>query len=320
MKSFKKYLTEVAQTYSVKELIFGKVARTYVHIPLSLPMWKRITEVKDMYGIHSTDITGIEKLVKMQNSSAQISTADEVSDYGIEAMVSGVATEGGAVALMVGQAVFESDEDLYTYQDKQGRRWIEIMNLIDTFPTIGKEIDKIKHKIYKKLEPELDKWWEKEYGVPLTQGQFADLERYGQVANKGIRMFFDDIEKFLKKSGNIGRIKNAMRSPESGSQAQLTADWNENVLTKYHIETIILNAKRLAVRFKDVDQGGDYEASDVLAKLFPDHPVATDRESLEPFLEKLRKKGTTVMVVSYEDYPQRIKELFATAKVMNSRL
>ena len=50
MKSFKQYLTEYAETWSVKDLVFGEVARTYVHIPLSLPMWKRITEIRDMYG------------------------------------------------------------------------------------------------------------------------------------------------------------------------------------------------------------------------------------------------------------------------------
>ena len=283
-------------------------------------MWKRITEVKNMYGVHATSIDGMEKLVKLQGSSAQISTVDWASKYGIESLVSGIATEGGAVALIKGLAIFEADEDVYSYQDNQGRRWVEIMNFKDAFPTIGNEIDKIKLKIINRLEPELSKLWEKEYGKPLTQGSFPDLARFGTTANKAIRMFFDGIEKFLKKSGNIGRMKNAMRSPKSGPQALLTADWNENVLTKYRIETIILNVKRLTVRFKDVDQGGEYEPMDILAKLFPDQPVATDREPLEPFLEKLRKKGTTVMVVPQEDFPKRIKELFATAKTMNARL
>ena len=77
MKNFKDFLlAENSQSWSVKDLIFGEVARTYVHIPLSLPMWKRITEVKNMYGVHSTTINGMEKLVKLQGSSAQISTVD----------------------------------------------------------------------------------------------------------------------------------------------------------------------------------------------------------------------------------------------------
>ena len=319
MKNFKDFLlAENSQSWSVKDLIFGEIARTYVHIPLSLPMWKRITEVKNMYGVHSTTINGMEKLVKLQGSSAQISTVDWASKDGIETLVSGIATEGGAVALIKGLAIFEADEDIYSYQDKQGRRWVEIMNFKNTFPTIGDEIDKIKLKIINRLEPELSKLWQKEYGKPLTQGSFPDLGRFGSTANKAIRMFFDEIERFLKKTSTQGKIKNAFKM-KSAEDPSVTA-WNENIITKFKIETIIFNKKRLAVRFKDVDQGGEYDASDVLAKLFPNDPVATDREPLEPFLEKLRKKVGAIVLAPQDDYEQRVKELVDTANMMNKRL
>jgi len=319
MKNFKDFLlAENSQSWSVKDLIFGEVARTYVHIPLSLPVWKRITEVKNMYGVHSTTINGMEKLVKLQGSSAQISTVDWASKDGIETLVSGIATEGGAVALIKGLAIFEADEDIYSYQDNQGRRWVEIMNFKDAFPTIGNEIDKIKLKIINRLEPELSKLWEKEYGKPLTQGSFPDLGRFGSTANKAIRMFFDEIERFLKKTSTQGKIKNAFKM-KSAEDPSVTA-WNENIITKFKIETIIFNKKRLTVRFKDVDQGGEYDASDVLAKLFPNDPVATDREPLSPFLEKLRKKVGAIILVPQDDYKQRVKELVDTANMMNKRL
>ena len=319
MKKFKDFLlAESSTSWSVKDLIFGEVARTYVHIPLSLPMWKRITEVKNMYGVHATTVNGMEKLVKLQGSSAQISTVDWASKYGIESLVSGIATEGGAVALIKGLAIFEADEDVYSYQDNQGRRWVEIMNFKDAFPTIGNEIDKIKLKIINRLEPELSKLWEKEYGKPLTQGSFPDLARFGTTANKAIRMFFDEIERFLKKTSTQGKMKNAfkMKSAEDSS----VTDWNENIITTFKIETIIFNKKRLTVRFKDVDQGGEYDASDVLAKLFPNDPVATDREPLDPFLEKLRKKVGLIVLAPQDDYEQRVKELVDTANTMNKRL
>ena len=319
MKNFKDFLlAENSTSWSVKDLIFGEVARTYVHIPLSLPMWKRITEVKNMYGVHATSIDGMEKLVKLQGSSAQISTVDWASKYGIESLVSGIATEGGAVALIKGLAIFEADEDVYSYQDNQGRRWVEIMNFKDAFPTIGNEIDKIKLKIINRLEPELSKLWEKEYGKPLTQGSFPDLARFGSTANKAIRMFFDEIERFLKKTSTQGKMKNAfkMKSAEDSS----VTDWNENIITKFKIETIIFNKKRLTVRFKDVDQGGEYDSSDVLARLFPNDPVATDREPLDPFLEKLRKKVGLIVLAPQDDYEQRVKELVDTANTMNKRL
>ena len=301
----------MAQSWSVKDLVYGEVARTYVHIPLSLPMWKRITEIKDMYGVHATTVDGVEKLTKIQNSSAQISTVDYASQYGIESLVGGIATEGGAVALVKGLAVFEADEDVYSYQDKQGRRWIEIMNFKDVFPTIGNEVDKIKLKIINKLEPELSKLWEKEYGRPLTQGSFPDLARFGKTANKGIRMFFDEIEKFLKKTSTQGKMKNAFRFKKTGSQALLATDWNENIITKFKVETIIFNKKKLAVNYSMKD--------DILNKLLPDSGVATDRPSADLFLEKLRKKVGTIMLVSDSDYEQRVRELVDTANMMNKR-
>ena len=311
MKSFKQYLTESTQAWSVKDLIYGEVARTYVHIPLSLPMWKRITEVKDMYGVHATTVDGVEKLAKIQNSSAQISTVDYASQYGIETLVGGIATEGGAVALVKGLAVFEADEDVYSYQDKQGRRWIEIMNFKDTFPTIGNEIDKIKLKIINRLEPELSKLWEKEYGRPLTQGTFPDLARFGKTANKGIRMFFDEIEKFLKKTSTQGKMKNAFRFKKTGSQALLATDWNENIITKFKVEQVIINKKKLAVNYSMKD--------DILNRLLPDTDVASDRPSADLFLEKLRKKVGSVILVPDGDFEQRTRELVDTATMMNKR-
>ena len=300
MKSFKQYLTEYAETWSVKDMIFGKVSRTYVHIPLSLPMWKRITEIRDMYGVHGTSIEGMQKLVGLQGSSAQISTADVASEWGVESIADGIATQGGAVALLKGLAVFEGDEDVYSYQDKQGRRWVGVENFIDAFPTLGAELDKIKHKIYKRLEPELDKLWQKEYGTPLEQGQFGDLARFGKNANMGIRMSFDSVEKFLKNSGVQGKMKNALRLNELG-------DWNENIITKFEIETVMFNKRKLAINYSMED--------DILNKL----SVASDRPPVNPFLESIRKKVGVVQLVPDNDYMARVEELVSTANMMNKR-
>ena len=300
MKSFKQYLTEYAETWSVKDMIFGKVSRTYVHIPLSLPMWKRITEIRDMYGVHGTSIEGMQKLVGLQGSSAQISTADVASEWGVESIADGIATQGGAVALLKGLAVFEGDEDVYSYQDKQGRRWVGVENFIDAFPTLGAELVQIKYQIFKKLKPELEKLWQKEYGTPLEQGQFGDLARFGKTANKGIRMFFDSVEKFLKNSGVQGKMKNALRLNELG-------DWNENIITKFEIETVMFNKRKLAINYSMED--------DILNKL----SVASDRPPVNPFLESIRKKVGVVQLVPDNDYMARVEELVSTANMMNKR-
>ena len=304
MRTFKQYLTEFAETWSVKDLVFGDISRTYVHIPLSLPMWKRITEINDMYGVHTTSIEGMERLIKLQGSSAQVSTADFATEVGIESMAGGIATDGGAVALIKGLAVFEGDEDVYSYQDKQGRRWVSIENFMDAFPTLGIEVDKIKHKIYKKLEPELEKLWLNEYDRPLSQGQFSDLARFGKTANKGIRMYFDAIEKFLKKTSTQGKMKNALRLNELG-------DYNENVITKFKIETVMYNKRKLAVKYSMDD--------DILNRLLPKSGVASDRPPSGPFLEGIRKKVGMVQLVPDIDFMARVEELISTANMMNSR-
>ena len=86
MRTFKQHLNENAASWTVKELVFGNqsssiAARTlFVHIPLSLPMWKRITDIGEMYCVHATSVNGMDKLVKIQGSSEQISTADWASE------------------------------------------------------------------------------------------------------------------------------------------------------------------------------------------------------------------------------------------------
>ncbi len=123
MKTFKEFLTEDQRSHTVKSLVFGEGGiygtRGGVYIPLSLPMWKRITDVKKMYGVHSTSIDGVEKLLRKQRTAAQVSTTDTASEAGIRWLSTGVATDGGAVALLKGDAAFEADDDIYSFKDKQ---------------------------------------------------------------------------------------------------------------------------------------------------------------------------------------------------------
>ena len=53
--------------------------------------------------------------------------------------------------------------------------------------------------------------------------------------------------------------------------------------------------------------------------MFPDQSVATDREPLDPFLEKMRKKVGVIQLVPHTDFEARIKELVSTANMMNER-
>jgi hypothetical protein len=123
---------------------------------------------------------------------------------------------------------------------------------------------------------------------------------YGKTANKAIRMFFDDIEKFLKNTTTQGKMKNALRLDELG-------DWNENIITKFKIETVMFNKRKLAVNYSMED--------DILNKL----DVASDRPPVNPFLESIRKKVGVVQLVPDNDYMARVEELVSTANMMNNR-
>ena len=160
----------------------------------------------------------------------------------------------------------------------------------------------------KQINQSVARIWEmkKEAGLLTlpSQGTFSDLARFGKISNKAIRMFFDDVERFLTRTSTQGKMKNALRLDELG-------EWNELVLTKYKIETVIFNKRKLAVSYSMED--------DILNRLLPDSPVASDRPPVSPFLDAIRKKVGVVMVVSDDDYEQRVRELISTARVMNKK-
>ena len=108
------------------------------------------------------------------------------------------------------------------------------------------------------------------------------------------------VEKFLKNSGVQGKIKNALRLNELG-------DWNENIITKFKIETVMFNKRKLAINYSMED--------DILNKL----DIASDRPPVNPFLESIRKKVGVVQLVPDNDYMARVEELVNTANMMNSR-
>ena len=321
MKTFKEFLTEDQKSHTVKSLVFGEGGiygtRGGVYIPLSLPMWKRITDVKKMYGVHSTSIDGVEKLLRKQRTAAQVSTTDTASEAGTRWLSTGVATEGGAVALLKGDAAFEADDDIYSFKDKQGRRWVESTYFEKSLPGLGKHVKKLKNRIYNTLEPELAELWGVKHGKELLGGTFPDLERYGETAGKAIKMYFDEIEKFIKPKVTL--FKNAYKFNAREREERGDINWNELILGRYQVDIVVINKKMLGVKYTFQD--------DIFNKLSAKSPAAMelaktmlkDRPSAEDFLEKLRRKVKAIQLVSDDDFETHIKNLLSTAKIMNKK-
>ena len=124
MKTFKQYLTEGSAT-ELSELILKGA------IPFSEKMGNRITGKisTTMYGMHVTDWNGafdILKEVVGRKKSLPVMTDPTTEWLAQFASGKGVLTDGGIFLICQGTAIAEFGEDIGSYRDKQGRRWVDL--------------------------------------------------------------------------------------------------------------------------------------------------------------------------------------------------
>ena len=159
--------------------------------------------------------------------------------------------------------------------------------------------------------------WGVKHGKELLGGTFPDLERYGETASKAIKMYFDEIEKFIKPKVTL--FKNAYKYNALERRERGDINWNELILGRYQVEIVIINKKMLGVKYTFQD--------DIFNKLSSKSPAAMelaktllkDRPSAEDFLDKLRRKTKTIQLVSDDDFENHITNLLSTAKIMNKK-
>ena len=159
--------------------------------------------------------------------------------------------------------------------------------------------------------------WGVKHGKELLGGTFPDLERYGETASKAIKMYFDEIEKFIKPKVTL--FKNAYKYNALERRERGDINWNELILGRYQVEIVIINKKMLGVKYTFQD--------DIFNKLSSKSPAAMelaktllkDRPSAEDFLDKLRRKTKTIQLVSDDDFEKHITNLLSTAKIMNKK-
>jgi len=190
-------------------------------VPLSLNIVKKLVDPIVAKSLHVTDIDNLSKVAALEGTKKSISTFNKTTKTGKIAQGKGLWTKGGVIVSMTGTVLAQSIHDLWTYPDKQGRRWIEPGAM---FGNPNREM----HQVYN-FAPELKPYKEK-YQKEYFDGTISNAEKA-----EFIKKYFEAAEKFMlsKKKEFVDRYSNA-------NTLYYESDWNEVVLTNIKIEKILI--------------------------------------------------------------------------------
>jgi len=268
MKSFKQHLKEYV-SYSTSDLVFMNngqgSASSGLMIPLSGPMFKRIwPDTIRTTVFHTTDLTGLEKLKRLEGGKKTISAFfSMMSRY----MEGGIASGGGIVVEMEADVLVSAADDIMSQVDNKGRRWVEMSWFANaqrygTGPAFGKverELnDLIRNLVLKHLEPILGNRARTDHEYVLWGNMKRELKDSKKLSLV-IKDYFDGVEKIIKKNSEVmGNIFYGYAK----SKRQTENAWDEQVvnnieITKVHIIDFTTKAPSLQ---------GQFDASKDLAK------------------------------------------------------
>lgn len=167
MKTYKQFIAEsIAWQKWLGDLLFSKLGTRY--IPLSKQMFRRLgltnKNQREEWAFHSTDFKGLKNVLRMQGKAKSLSTMTRISDFdmGMEFFSEkGVQTSGDVMVAVSGDVVVAGGHDLMSAPDSQGRRWLDLEGVINSFyddknirwnemKKMSKEIDKTKTDLIKK--------------------------------------------------------------------------------------------------------------------------------------------------------------------------
>ena len=137
MKRFKYFLDERKKMPIQVRTFLDSRAKPYEYwmsrkfnlpFPLSKPMMNRLGRGQEnVKALHSTDASGLETLVSLQNTAKSISVFTKLRDTASgDVMVQGVETGGGVIVELKGDIAFKGNYDIFSSADNQGRRWIDL--------------------------------------------------------------------------------------------------------------------------------------------------------------------------------------------------
>lgn len=208
MKSFKQYLTEKQQMSKTSDMLFNARIAHLIHankpefpVFLSPTMFNRLKMTKkDLITFHSTDLNGLDNIIKMQNSSKSVSTS-VIFDY--YRLIGGIETDGGVLVILQGDVLLRSDFDAFTHVTEEGRRlvWMGensqfIQNLTndeDLLVIISRNASEFQRQLYRLYETIM-----KKYRVQFAQFVYdfidSGVKEYfsSKAPNDGSPRLFDD--------------------------------------------------------------------------------------------------------------------------------
>jgi len=227
MKTFKGYLKEgVAWQQSTSKMIFD-FGNTYgIKIPVSSAILDKVFPDKIRTTVfHLTDVTKVEKLIKIQKKQKTVSSFFFMdTNY----LTMGIKTGGGVVAELDGNVVVSAKSDIMSMPDKTGRRWIELGPLAEYGAIEDDAVDVI-HKLGDKYN------WHKDVE---DFGKYWQLQ--GLLDNKSksllIKDYIDEMTAVLKK--NKKTVGAALR--DYSNKRVTKRSWDEQLVNQFTIEKIHL--------------------------------------------------------------------------------
>jgi len=249
MKTFKQYLKEgVAWEQSASKMIFDFDHQFSVKIPVSSAILDKVFPDKIRTTVfHITDVSKVEKLVRLQKKQKMISAFFFMNtNY----LTMGIKTGGGVVAELDGNIVVSTESDIMSMPDKTGRRWIEVAPISQDTVGFEKDSANVIKNIADKYNP-LPEGETDDDGIRAPHGRLdwdddglPGSARYKQLQGKVdgktlsliIKDYIDGMTAVL-----IKHKKGVEKALQGYSNKRVTKrSWDEQLVNKFTIQKIHL--------------------------------------------------------------------------------
>ena len=255
MKTFRRYLKEVAWQQSASKMIFNFDHQFSVKIPVSSAILDKVFPDKIRTTVfHITDVTEVEKLIRLQKKQKTISAFFFMdTNY----LTMGIKTGGGVVAELDGNIVVSTASDIMSMPDKTGRRWIEVATL-SQFVGVEKDVANVIKNIADKYNP-LPKGETDDDGIETPYGRMlwdddglpgsarykqlqegpkqADVKKLSLI----IKDYIDGMTAVLKKHKK--GVEKALR--DYSNKRVTKRSWDEQLVNQFTIKKVHVLVKGL---------------------------------------------------------------------------
>jgi len=277
MLQFKEYLKEYL-ALSTSEYVFdpngyGNENANALKIPISGPMFRRIwPDTVRASVFHVTSPDNLNDLKKLEGQKKSISAFFRMD---ARVMEGGVATEGGVVAELDADILVSAKDDIMSFVDKTGRRWVELNwfeNALGNIKSpvvkkVEKDLNSLIMTLVKKhlISKQITETWQDEIEKDKAYFKAARAERLKReknpkklvVRNVGdafdlwsgmkrhlndgkklrlvIKDYFDGVEKILKK---YKKDLTAIFYSYAKSKRQTDSGWDEQIVNNIKVKKV----------------------------------------------------------------------------------